>query len=738
MGKILVIDDERDNLTILDFYLKQKGYDTILVTSGIEGISIAEKEDIDLIILDIMMPEMDGFEVCKRIKANPITQDIPIIFLTARYIDKKDLIYGLSIGAIDYITKPFDEGELFARINGAIKIRKAEKSLKKQRDYQNTIINSLGHDLLIINPDLTIDMVNESFLKKRNLTLEQVIGKPCHKISFGIDKKCINENTPCPAMMALNGASHKSIFEFQDPIGGKQKYINISAFPIFDEKKQVVKILEIQEDVTDIIFKEREINKINMLLENILLNMGEGLIYIGEDGKIIKQNPSGKEILNKAGIIEDNVLIRIGNLSLSDLFSLSELPEEEKSKVIQIEDKFYKISSRKIEKEKNGGIILTITDITQEIRTQEEIIQSAKLVSIGELAASIAHEVNNPITGIIGYSELLTLHKSILPEKVNEIIDKIIKESYRVKNIIENLLKFSRRQQITDMAYVDLGASLKEIIPLMEASFHENNITFKYEIPDDLPLIFCNSGLIQQAILNLLQNAFDAITTSNKGDKVELNVKIDNESLLLSVSDNGPGIPPEITDKIFEPFFTTKSKGKGTGLGLSLIHRIVQLHKGEIRLETSKDGTRFTLMLPLNEPKVTTNVTQEKEMEKIEKVHNKRAIIIDDDPTIVDYLSDILMTFKFIVDEVRDKKEGLQLLKSNFYDLIIIDIKLPDGDGFQIYNNLMIDCPEKLDKVIFITGDISLDTKEKLKKTGRPFLIKPFSFNELISTLRLA
>lgn len=736
MGKILVIDDERDNLTILDFYLKQKGFETILVTNGLEALSIAEKEDIELIILDIMMPEIDGFEVCKRLKENPITHDIPVIFLTARFLDKKDLIHGLSIGAIDYITKPFDEGELFARINVAIKIRKAEQSLKNQRDYLNTIINSVGNDLLIVNPNLTIDMVNESFLRKRNLTFEQVIGKPCHKISFNNDIRCFNENLPCPTIMSLNGTSHKNIFEFQDPDTGRQKYINISAFPILNEKKQVVKIVEIQEDITEIIAREREIEKINMLLENILLHMGEGLIYIASNGKIIKQNPGGKEILNRIGKIEDNVLIQLGHLSLNDLFSLTELSEDEKKNILQIDDKYYKINSRRLDTEKNEGLILTISDITQELKTQEELIQSAKLVSIGELAASIAHEVNNPITGIIGYSELLSLHKSILPEKIKEIIDKIIKESYRVKNIVENLLKFSRRQQITDMAYVDLGASLKEIIPLMEASFKENNIVFNYEIPNDLPLIFCNSGLIQQAILNLLQNAFDAIISNNKGDKVELKVRIDDKFLYLTVLDNGPGIPPEITDKIFEPFFTTKSKGKGTGLGLSLIHRIVQIHKGEIKLDTSREGTKFTIILPINEPKISMNIT--KEEEKFEKIQNKRAIIIDDDPTIVDYLSDILMTFKFVVDEVRDKSESLQLLKSNFYDLIIIDIKLPDGDGFEIYKYLIENYPEKAERVVFITGDVSLDTKEKLKKTGRPFLIKPFSFNELINTLRLA
>jgi signal transduction histidine kinase/DNA-binding response OmpR family regulator len=733
--KILVVDDEKDNLKIIDIYLKQKGYETILLTSGKEAISVAEKEDIDLIILDIMMPEIDGFEVCKTLKANPITMDIPIIFLTARFLDKKDIVYGLSLGAIDYITKPFDESELFARIKVALKIRKIEKTLKNQRDYLTTIVNSIYTDLIILNPDLTIDMVNETFLKKRGLKNEDVIGKPCYEVTFKLKNFCLDNLKICPAKVALKGITHKEIIEFFDPDSNKTQYISITASPIFDEKKNVKKVLEIHEDITEIVAREKEIEEVNKLLENILQYMGDALIFLDEKGNIIRENHIAREILKKAGKIETGSLKELAGISLNQIFELVENSTSKESKIFQLDDKYYKLNPRKIEIADKMGIILTISDITEEVKTQEELLQSAKLVSIGELAASIAHEVNSPITGIIGYSELLTLHKTMLPPKVNAIIDKIVKESYRVKNIVENLLKFSRRQQITDMSYVDIGASIKEIIPLMEASFKENNINFVYEIPQEMPLIFCNSGLIQQAIINLLQNAFDAIIASNKGDKVDLKLELKDNYLYISVSDNGPGIPKEIVDKIFEPFFTTKSKGKGTGLGLSLIHRIVQIHKGDIKLETSEQGTKFTIILPIAEPNVS--MPQIKDEETFEKTQNKRAIVIDDDPTIVDYLSDILLTFKYSVDEVRDKKESLQLLATNYYDLIIIDIKLPDGDGFDIYNKLLECCPEKANSVVFITGDVSLDTREKLKQIGRPFLIKPFSFNELITTLRL-
>lgn len=135
MEKILVIDDEIENLKILNIYLKQKGYSTTLCSNPKDALDLIEKEKPDLIILDIMMPEIDGFTLCKAIKEREYIRDIPIIFLTARYLEKKDLVAGLTAGAIDYITKPFDENELFARINTALKIKQAEKKTKTRKRF---------------------------------------------------------------------------------------------------------------------------------------------------------------------------------------------------------------------------------------------------------------------------------------------------------------------------------------------------------------------------------------------------------------------------------------------------------------------------------------------------------------------------------------------------------------------------------------------------------------------------
>ncbi len=608
MAKIFIVDDEKDNLTILDLYLKQRGFQTVLCNSASSAFTRILSEKPDLVILDIMMPEMDGFEVCKQIKSNEKTSDIPVIFLTARYLDKKDLILGLSLGAFDYITKPFDEGELYARINAALRVRFAEQSLKEQ----------------------------------------------------------------------------------------------------------------------------------NMMLQTILLHMSEGLFFLTNDKTVLMKNKKAETLLENYGIFEGNKLLSLGEISTETIFSAHrEFSKEQTiSHNISLGENVYKINSSIVKIQEGDGVIITIDNITAELKTQEELLQSAKLVSIGEMAASIAHEINNPITGIIGYSELLNLYKEAVPPKVTEIASKLQKESYRVKNIIENLLKFSRRQQLMDMAYVDVAQSIKEVVFLIANTFEEFNITFEFSFQNQMPLIFCNSGLIQQAVLNLLQNSFDAITLSKKGSKISLNVYVDGDKLYIETQDDGPGIPPELKDKIFEPFFTTKIKGKGTGLGLSLIHRIVQIHNGSIIFETSSDGTKFTIALPLEQPNLIT-AKPEPKIDSISISQQKKAIIVDDDTTIREYLADILYTFKFSIDEALTASEAINLLNVNDYDVIIIDLKLPDKSGVDILNYIKDSKPEKVEKVIFITADVSLDAREMLKKTRRPFLIKPFTFSDLVNILGL-
>ncbi len=734
MEKILVIDDEIENLKILDLYLKQRGYSTILSSYPKDAISIIEKEGPDLIILDIMMPEIDGFTLCKMIKEKDNIKDIPIIFLTARYLDKKDLVTGLNLGAIDYITKPFDENELFARINTALKIKQVEKKLKQERDFLDTILNSVGSEIIIIDSERTISLANNSFLKKRGLNLDDIIGKKCYDLTFGKDF-CLKDGG-CPVAESFEGKATRDIIEV--PTESGIRYINISSYPIYDLDGKINKIVEIQEDITGEVLKEKQIQQINSLLENIISRMSEGLLFVNVNKEIIKMNDKAKKIIDKAGSFRESKLFYIDDISIDEIFnSIADSKKENTyTKIFTLDDNYYKLSASPLIFNNQECVIITFNDITSELKTQEELIQSAKLVSIGELAANIAHEINNPITGIIGYAELLTFYKDLVPKKVLDVVDKIQRESFRVKNIIENLLKFSRKQQIMDMSYTDISSTLKEVSFLISASFEENNIHLEIDIEDNLPLVYCNSGLIQQVVLNLLQNAFDAITSGGKGNKVKLEAKkIDDNNVVLTVSDNGHGIPENIKDKIFQPFFTTKSQGKGTGLGLSLVHRIIQMHKGTISFETSKNGTTFKIQLPITikkEEKITDNIDDKTSFKPDEF---KKALVIDDDTTVREYLSDILFTFKYRVDEAKDAQSAVKLMKHNTYDVIILDNRLPDKDGTELFYDLLKENEELAKRVVFITGEVSLDTREKLKKTGRPFLIKPFSFNDLISIL---
>jgi len=263
-------------------------------------------------------------------------------------------------------------------------------------------------------------------------------------------------------------------------------------------------------------------------------------------------------------------------------------------------EEFLALVEKSIEKKGMRSLIQELREAKKKLEeTQIQLIQSEKLAGIGQLAAGVAHELNNPLSAVMGFSQLLLEDKTLTTLQKKDV-ETIYIQSQRCRTIIQNLLQFSRREE-PRMEALDLIPSLQAVINLVKYDFSTSGIELIQEVPHSLPMIFGDSNQLQQVFLNLITNARQAMEGRSKSSLV-ITVERKEDDLCIRFKDNGPGISPKIQGKIFDPFFTTKSAGKGTGLGLSICHGIVEQHHGRLYIENSSDaGTTFVLELPVYE-----------------------------------------------------------------------------------------------------------------------------------------
>jgi two-component system NtrC family sensor kinase len=244
---------------------------------------------------------------------------------------------------------------------------------------------------------------------------------------------------------------------------------------------------------------------------------------------------------------------------------------------------------------KSKAAVLHYRDITEEQRLQQEVIQQEKMAAIGMLAGGVAHEINNPLGGILAFTQLL-MRDMKEDDPIRSDLAEIERAAVRCKKIVSDLLDFSRMSAGKEMQWVDLKLLIEKIVPFIKAEIKSYNIDLKIDLKENLPNVYGDPNRLQQVFLNLLTNAAQAMP---KGGRLTVSAHQSKTSVCVCVEDSGHGIASEHMHKIFDPFFTTKPPGKGTGLGLSISYRIVKEHNGSIDVESKPGkGARFIVTLP--------------------------------------------------------------------------------------------------------------------------------------------
>ena len=634
LPNILIVDDSREMLTYMEIVLKSARANIISANSGAKALTLIKNKELALAIVDVQMPEMNGYTLALKINENRIGAIVPIIFLTAVYQDQVEILKGYESGAVDYIFKPVNRGLLLSKINVFLELynqrinlpedlsllKKFEDNLSKSNaelaDSQVKFKSFIEHapdGVFIMNKAGQYLEMNEAVCSITGYRREELVKMTLHELITETSQ----EKWTSFLMKFFNTGTANAELTFKHK-NGKIRWCTVDGVRLSDEQ-----YLCFSKDITQNKMAADALMKSEEKYRTLLNASPEGIIIVDLKGIITDVSEIGIELY---GSDSQNELVgkhilrflpaglkakfrEIYNKTLEEgLVQSVELKLLNKNKVAFISE----ISTTLIQGKNAESIafMIVIHDITHRKKLERQMIHNDRMTTLGEMATGIAHEINQPLNTLsILFDNMLfaaskedSLPKSYLEKKTQKIYDNI----FRIKTIIDHVRVFSRSQEDAIFSSFELNESIKNAVSMISEQFRHKLIELEISVNESLPLSYGNTYQFEQVILNLLINSKDAIEeleakmgrTLEK--KIEISAYQNCKQIIVEVKDNGIGIKPEELEKIMLPFYTTKEAGKGTGLGLSITFGIIKEMKGEISFQSEPNkGTKVTIKLPV-------------------------------------------------------------------------------------------------------------------------------------------
>jgi two-component system NtrC family sensor kinase len=368
-------------------------------------------------------------------------------------------------------------------------------------------------------------------------------------------------------------------------------------------------------------------------------------------------------------------------------------------------------------------------------RAQEQLLQSEKMSAVGQLISGVAHELNNPLTAILGYAQLLEGEGLAHPS--SDYVRKLFKQAQRTHRVVQNLLSFARQRK-PQKEQVDLRKVLEESLTLREYDLKVNNVSLEREIPGDLPSVVADPHQLEQVFLNIINNALDAMVESSgegsPGGVLRVRVFKKDAFVCVEFDDSGPGIKDP--NRIFDPFYTTKSVGKGTGLGLSICYGIVKEHGGEIAARNREEGgaTIAVRLLASEKPALPEAPAPARR----ESPLAGRVLLVEDEEAVLEFERDVLVGAGAEVTTSMSLEDTQKQLRNGSFDVIVMNGRMPgECSAQEMYEWIAKNCPG-LEKGLLLTFSTVTDqlTRSFLQEQGVPLLAKPFEVADLIAQVR--
>ena len=499
-------------------------------------------------------------------------------------------------------------------------------TVTEEFDWRTKVFNSLPYPSLILTTDKVIISANQAFLEKKRTELENIVGKTCHQVFYNTDEPC--SQAICPFSQVIDEKKPQSILRRTEFDGNEEVWVDRMFSPILDDNGNVKFIMESVRDASRVITLEKRSIHIRQFLDKVVQSSPNAIISADRNGNILLMNQAAEDLFGYS--MEEAIRAK----NAEDFYPFGKAREIMKKLRSQNFGGKGKLSATQVDIVNAAGEIIPVemtanliyegekevasTGIFYDLREKiaadnklkemlNQVAQSEKMASLGQLAAGVAHEINNPLTGVLLYANL-ALERLDNAVPIRKYLKSVIDDADRCKDIVRNLLAYSRQASPTKEIF-QVNSLVKHSMNLIREQELFLNIKVVKEMSEDMMLIHADKNQLRQVVINLIMNAVDAMgkrgtltfrTYRNKHAK----------KVYIDVSDTGCGISKKYLSKIFDPFFTTKETGKGTGLGLSTSYGKIEKNGGRIKVkETGPKGTTFLIELPLYTPDERTPVS---------------------------------------------------------------------------------------------------------------------------------
>jgi two-component system, cell cycle sensor histidine kinase and response regulator CckA len=732
-GRVLVIDDEAGMREMIAELLETKGYVVACATRGTEGLERVRTIGFDAAIVDIRLPDISGVELLASLRA--AAPDLEVIFITG-YASLPTALKAIDGDAFAYLVKPFELEHLAATLKKALDRQHLARALRESEERYRLITEAINDGIFLMDTQGRLVFANHRATAITGYPADELFGRPIFGLLMPEGARRALERLASTAGDHDPGAVFETQLLTKD---GGLVWVEANMTTVRREG-QVVGRLGVLRDIS-----ERKRAEQQMRLQTVALEAAaSGVVITDRAGRIIWTNPAfttltgyplnevvGQTLrLQKSGEHEPVFYEHLWETILSGQTWRGETINRRKDGTLYPEEQT--ITPMRDERGEITHFIAIKEDVSEQKKMREHLTHSEKLAAMGQLLASVAHELNNPLSVLTGHAAIL---KSTTDPKIADRALKMATAAERCGRIVRNFLALARRRP-PERTRVGLNQVVRDALELLAYPLRVDNVEMRLELAGGLPALTADAHQLHQVVINLLSNAHYAVRETPRPRFIRVATQGSADRVTLEVADSGAGIRADVLERLFEPFFTTKPLGEGTGLGLAICKGIVETHGGSLSAESPPgQGAVFRMELPVEvgEPETIAEPTPES------PVSGKAVLVVDDEPELATLLAEILGEDGHRVDTAENGAAALEKLREGAYDLIISDLRMPQLDGPGLYREVARRHPRLLRRMVFVTGDtLGPESTEFLRMSEALTFSKPFVASDVRRAVRQA